>query len=79
MILALCFIITVTTLSKEEADSLRVMLSSNGVNPDEVSLEDSNSTLEQVQQLLVEKGYEDLATTLRAKLNEGLSSVICFC
>ena len=66
-------IITDTHLSQEEANALKVVLSGNGVKPGEVYLEDSQSTLERVQQLLVERGYKDLATNLRVKLREGMS------
>ena len=69
-------IITDTQLSQEETDALKVVLSGIGVNPCEVSLEDSQSTLVRIQQLLVEKGYRDLATNLRVKLSEGMS---CHC
>ena len=68
-------VITDTPLSEQETDALRVVLSGNGVKPGEVSLEDTQSTLERVQQQLDEKGYKDLATNLRAKLSEGMSQV----
>ena len=61
----------VTPLSQEEANALRVVLSGNGVKPGVVTFEDSHSTLEKVQQLLVEKGYEDLALTLKSKISKG--------
>ena len=66
--------ITATPLSQEEADALRVVLTANGVKPGEVSLEDSQSTLEGFNICLAGKGYKELATNLRAKLNEGLSN-----
>ena len=62
-------------MSEQEADALRVVLSGDGVKPGEVSLEVGQSTLERVQQQLDEKGYQDLATNLRAKLSEGMSLV----
>ena len=68
-------VITDTALTQDETDALRVVLSGKGVKPGEVSLEDSRSTLERVQQQLDEKGYKDLATNLRAKLSEGMSQV----
>ena len=60
-----------TPLSQEEADALKVVLLNTGVKRDETPLEDSQSTLEKVQQLLVDKGYTELATNLKAKINEG--------
>ena len=53
-----------------------MVLSGNGVKPGEVSLEVSQSTLERVQQLLVQKGHKDLAANLRVKLSEGKISYI---
>ena len=58
-------------MSQEETDALKVVLSGNGVKPGEVSLEVNQSTLKTVHQLLVKKGYWDLATNLRTKLEEG--------
>ena len=63
--------ITVTPLSQEEADALRVVLLDNGVKPGEVSLEDSQSTLEKVQKQLTETGHKELATNIRGKINKG--------
>ena len=60
-----------TPLSQEEADALRVVLLDNGVKPGEVSLEDSQSTLEKVQQLLTGLGHTELATSIRAKISKG--------
>ena len=62
--------ITVTPLSQEEADALRVVLLDNGVKPGEVSLKDSQSTLEKVQQLLTGIGHRELATNIRAKISK---------
>ena len=61
-----------TPLSQEEADALRVVLLDNGVKPSEVSLVDSQSTLERVQQLLTETGHKELATSIRDKINKGM-------
>ena len=69
--LYLTYTITVTPLSQEEADALRVVLLDNGVKPGEVSLEDSQSTLEKVQQLLTGLGHRELATNIRAKISKG--------
>ena len=60
-----------TPLSQEEADALRVVLLDNGVKPGEVSLEDSQSTLKKIQQLLTEIGRKELATNIRAKISKG--------
>ena len=60
-----------TPLSQEEADALRVVLLDNGVKPGEMSLEDSQSTLEKVQQLLTETGHRELATNIRARISKG--------
>ena len=68
---------TVTPLSQEEADALRVVLLDNGVKPYEVSLEDSQSTLEKVQQLLTGLGHSELATSLRAKISKGKVHMTC--
>ena len=65
--------ITVTPLSQEEADALRVVLLDNGVKPGEVFLGDSQSTLEKVQQQLTETGHKGLATNIRDKINKGTS------
>ena len=64
---------------QEETAALNVVLSNNGVKPCEVQcLEVSpESTLERVQQLLAEKGHQDLSVNLKAKLSEGLS--LCDC
>ena len=62
-----------TPLSQEEVDALRVVLLDNGVKPGEVSLEDSQSTLEKVHQQLTETGYKELATNIRDKINKGTS------
>ena len=70
-LLYLTYTITVTPLSQEEANALRVVLLDNGVKPGEVSLEDSQSTLEKVQQLLTEIGCKELATNIRAKISKG--------
>ena len=36
-----------------------------------IKLASAKLTLEKAQQLLIEKGFEELATNLRAKLNKG--------
>ena len=60
-----------TPLSQEDADALRVVLLDNGVKPGEVSLVDSQSTFEKVQQLLTEIGRKELATNIRANISKG--------
>ena len=71
-------VITDTPLSQEETDALKVVLSGNGVKPGEVSLVESQSTLESVQQVLVKKGCKDLATNLSVKLSQGMPSDVVF-
>ena len=66
-----------TPLSQEEVDALRVVLPDNGIGPGELSLENSQSTLEKVQQLLTEIGYRELATNIRAKINKGKYITAC--
>ena len=61
----------VIPLSQKESDALRVVLLDNRVNPDEVPLRDSQTTLKKVQQLLVDKGHTELATNLIFKIKQG--------
>ena len=60
-----------TPLSQEEPDALRVVLLDNGIKPGEVSLGDSQSTLEKVQQQLTETGRKELASNIRDNINKG--------
>ena len=55
-----------TPLSKEDVDALDKLLQNTNIE-----LASSSLTLEMVQQLLLGKGLENLATNLRAKLDEG--------
>ena len=54
-------------LSEEEVDALQRL-----VQKTKMKLPSSQLTFEKVQQLLRERGLEDLATNLRAELDKGL-------
>ena len=59
-------IVAGTPLSEEDSDALHQLLQNTPIK-----LPSSPVTLERVQQLLFEKGLKELATNLRAKLDEG--------
>ena len=56
-----------TSLSEDDMDALQKVLQSANVK-----LAFAKLTLEKAQQLLIEKGLEELAANLRAKLDKGL-------
>ena len=56
-----------TPLSEEDVDALQRLVQKN-----KVKLPSGLLTFEKVQQLLLERGLEDLATNLRAELDKGL-------
>ena len=55
-----------TPLTEEESDALHKLLQNTSVR-----LTASQQTIEDVQQLLREKGLKELASNLRAKLDKG--------
>ena len=55
-----------TPLTEEDSDALHKLLQNTSVK-----LTASQQTIEEVQQLLCEKGLKEFATNLRAKLNKG--------
>ena len=56
-----------TPLSEEDSDALQRL-----VQKTKVKLPSSQLTFEKVQQLLLERGQEDLAINLRTELDKGL-------
>ena len=58
-----------TPISEEDSDALHTLLKNTTVN---IPVTSSQLTLEEVQQLLHEKGLDELATNLRVKLDKGL-------
>ena len=58
-----------TPLSEEDSDALQRL-----VQKTKIELPSSQLTFEKLQQLLLERGLEDLATNLRAELDKGLYS-----
>ena len=56
-----------TLLSEDEMDALQKVLQNA-----KVKLAAAKITLEKAQQLLIEKGLEEIAANLRAKLDKGL-------
>ena len=68
MLRALKIILTLsgTSLSEDDMDALHKVLQNA-----KVKLASAKLTLEKAQQLLIEKGLEELAANLRAKLDKG--------
>ena len=68
MLRALKIVLTLsgTSLSEDDMDALQKVLQNA-----KVKLASAKLTLEKAQQLLIEKGLEELATNLRAKLDKG--------
>ena len=72
-----------TPLNEEDSDAFQMLLQDA-----KIKLPPSQLTFEKAQQLLREKGHKDLATNLRARLEEGntistvnqpLYNILCKC